>query len=82
MQAAFAHVLMLVFAAAIARLGWFITRNSEQASRFFTLGAEPVFGKRFAVIWTKAIGWVFTVVGCFGVALYSVLIPLDLFRAR
>jgi cytochrome b561 len=56
MQAAFAHVLMLVFAAAIARLGWFITRNSEQASRFFTLGAEPVFGKRFAVIWTKAIG--------------------------
>jgi hypothetical protein len=82
MDAAFAHALMLAFAAATARLGWFMIHNPERTSRFFTFGTEPPFGKRLAIAWSKATGWLFTVGGCFGVALYLVLIPLDLFRSR
>jgi hypothetical protein len=82
MRAAFAHVLMLVFAAAIARLGWFMTHNPARASRFFTFGTEPSFGKWLALAWSNAVGWLFTLGGCFGIALYLVLIPLDLFHSR
>jgi hypothetical protein len=82
MQAAFAHVLMLMFAAATARLGWFMAHNPERASRFFTFGTEPAFGKRLAIAWSIAAGWFFTVGGCLGIALYLVLIPIDLFHSR
>ena len=80
MQAAFAHALMLLVAAAMGRLGWFMAHSPERAIRFFTFGTELAFGKRFAQIWSKAAGWFFTVFGCLGVPFYLVQILLDLSR--
>jgi len=80
MQADFVHTLMLLVAAAMARLGWFMAHNPVRAIRFFTFGVDPAFGKRLATAWSKATGWFFTVFGCFGMAFYLVLILLDLFR--
>jgi hypothetical protein len=79
MQAAFGHALMLVFAAAIAWLGWFMAHDPERASRLFTFGSEPAFGKRFVLSWSRGVGWFFTAGGCLGSALYLVLITIDLF---
>jgi hypothetical protein len=80
MQAVFAHALMLMFATAVARFGWFMAHKSERGSRFFTFG-EPAFGKQLAIAWSRAVGWFFTVGGCLGIALYLVLIPIDLLHA-
>ena len=82
MQAVAAHALMLVFAAAAARLGWFMVRAPERALRVFTFGAEPAFGKQFGMAWCKAAGWLFTLMGCLGIVLYLVLIPIDLWHAH
>jgi len=72
---------MLAFAAAVAGLGGYMVRAPERALRVFTFG-EPAFGKRFGVAWCKAAGWLFIVGGCFGIVLYLVLIPIDLWRSR
>jgi hypothetical protein len=82
MHAAFAHAFMLVFAAATARFGWFMAHDPERASRLFTFGTEPAFGKRFVLSWSRVVGWVFIVGGCVGSALYLVLIAIDLFHSR
>jgi len=82
MQAATAHAFMLLFAVALARLGWFMAHNPERASRLFTFGTEPAFGKRLALTWGRAVGWFFTVGGCLGIALYLVLITIDLLHSR
>jgi hypothetical protein len=82
MQAAFVHALMLSVAAALAWFGWFMAHNPERAIRFFTFGTEPAFGKRFALTWSRAVGWTFTVGGCLGSMLYLVLISVDLFHSH
>lgn len=40
MQAALVHVFMLIFAAALARLGWFIAHNPERLAGQQRLGAK------------------------------------------
>ena len=82
MQSAFAHALMLAFAAAMMGFGRYMVRAPERALRVFTFGAEPTFGKRFGVAWCKAAGWLFTVGGCFGIVLYLTLIPIDLWHSH
>ena len=82
MHAALAHVLMLGFAATMARFGWFMVHNPERACRIFLFGQEPAFGKRFAIAWSRTAGWMFMAGGCFGTVLYLVLIPIDLFHSR
>ncbi len=82
MEAAIAHLLMLAVACLIARLGWFMTRKPEKASRWFMLKERPVVGEKFAVGWTRMCGWLFTVSGCLGVLLYVVLIPFDLLAGQ
>jgi cytochrome b561 len=82
MQAALVHVFMLIFAGALARLGWFMSHNPERASRLFTFDTGSPFGKRLALTWSRAVGWFFTVGGCIGITLYLVLIPIDLLHSR
>jgi len=50
---------MLLFAAATARFGWFMAHDPERAVRFFTFGQDPAFGKGFALVWSKLVGWFF-----------------------
>ncbi len=82
MSIAAAHVLMFFVAAAIARFGWFMAHKPERAIRIFLFGQDPAFGRRFAIAWSKSVGWMFTIVGCFGSVLYPVLIAFNLFHAR
>jgi len=82
MQTALAHALMLVFAIALTRFGWYMSHAPERALRVFTFGAEPAFGKRLGLAWCKATGWFFIVGGCLGVVLYLVLIPIDLWHSH
>ncbi len=78
MKAALVHFVMLCFAAAVARLGWYIAHNPEPASRFFTLGVEPAIGAKFAIKYFRILGWFFTVFSILGVVLYLVMLPIDL----
>jgi hypothetical protein len=78
MHVVFAHVLMLLFAGAMGRYGWFMAHNPERTLRLFTFGTEPTFGKGFFVRWNKGGGWFFTSFGCLGVALSFFLLALDL----
>jgi hypothetical protein len=80
MPIAYAHALMLLVSAGVARLGWFLAHDPERGYRIFLFGQEPAFGKRLAVGWSRAVGWMFTVGGCLGTLLYLVLIPIDLFH--
>jgi hypothetical protein len=82
MPIAAAHTLGFLFAAAVARFGWFMAHNPERGYRIFLFGQEPAFGKRFLVIWSRTVGWMFTVGGCLGTVLYLVFIPIDLFHSR
>ncbi len=82
MQAAFAHFLMLVVAAAMATLGWYMAHNPTRTLRFFTFGTEPAFGQRFGVAWCRIVGWFFAVGGSLGMLLYLVLLPMDFWRSR
>ncbi|HTF68681.1 MAG TPA: hypothetical protein VK638_38985 [Edaphobacter sp.] len=82
MQVVFAHSLMLIFAAALARLGWFMTLAPERASHLFTLGTKPAFGKRLAASWCRAVGWLFTIGGSRAVPFYLVLITIDFWHSR
>jgi cytochrome b561 len=81
MQAASGHFLMLVFAAVIARLGWYMAHNPTRTLRFFTFGTEPAFGHKFGVAWCRIGGWFFAVGGSLGVLLYLVLLPMDFWRS-
>jgi hypothetical protein len=80
MEAALTHGLMLLFAAGMARLGWYMKQNPKSASRWFTLRERPMVGESFAIGWTRIMGWFFTVSACIGIVLYLVIIPFDLFR--
>jgi cytochrome b561 len=82
MRAALAHTLMLVFAAVVARTGWFMAHAPERALRFFTLGTDPVFGKTFGATWCRTLGWIFTWFFGIGVVFYLILIPIDIFHSR
>ncbi len=82
MQAAFAHFLMLVFAIALLRAGWFMAHNPQRAVRFFTFGTDPIFGANFAIAWCRILGWIFFCGSAFGALLYLVLIPIDILRSR
>ena len=82
MHTTLAHTLMLVFAAVVARIGWFMAHNPERALRFFTLGTDPVLGKIFETIWCRTLGWIFTWFFGIGVVFYLILIPIDIFHSR
>ncbi len=59
-----------------------MAHNPERGYRIFLFGQEPAFGKRFAIMWSRTVGWMFTVGGFLGTLLYLVLIPIDLFHSR
>lgn len=82
MHIAVAHALGLFFATAVAKLGWFLAHNPERGYRVFLFGQEPPFGKRFALTWSRTVGWMFAVGGWLGAVLYLVLIPIDLFHSH
>jgi hypothetical protein len=69
-----AHSVMLLFAATAAALGWHMAHNPAQALRFFTFGTEPMFGKKFFVMFCKISGWLCFAVMSAGAAFYIVLI--------
>ncbi len=78
MQLALAHFVGLLFAAGMVFLGRLILRHPDRVVRAFHLGTEPALGKKFALLWAKSSGWLFTVIGTFGVILYLVMIPIEL----
>jgi len=53
-------------------------RHPDRTIRFFLFGSDPPFAQRLALLWAKSSGWLFTVIGTFGVILYLVMIPIDL----
>jgi len=69
---------MLLFAAAIAILGWYMAHNPIRTLRFFHFGMEPAFGKKFGVAFCKTCGWTFSVGMSAGVIFYFVLIMMDI----
>jgi cytochrome b561 len=81
MRAALAHFLMLVFAIAILKAGWFMAHKPQQALRFFTFGTEPIFGAKLGTAWCKISGWIFVCGSVFGIVLYLILIPIDILHS-
>lgn len=73
----FAHSVMLLLAATSAALGWHMAHNPTQAFRFFTFGIEPMFGKKFFVMFCRVSGWLFFAGMSAGGVLYIVLIISD-----
>lgn len=82
LSAVFAHLVMLLFAAATATLGWYMAHNPTQALRFFTFGMEPAFGKKLGVAFCKALGYLFCAFMSAGVVFYSILIVMDILHGR
>jgi ABC-type uncharacterized transport system permease subunit len=82
MPLAAAHALAFFFAAGVARFGWFMANYPERGYKIFLFGQEPAFGKRCVLIWSRTVGWMFTIGGCLGTVLYMVMIPIDLFHSH
>jgi hypothetical protein len=81
MPLAAAHALGFFFAAAVARFGWFMANYPERGIKIFLFGQEPAFGKKYVLIWSRTVGWFFTIFGCLGMVLCMVMIPIDLFHS-
>jgi cytochrome b561 len=82
MNAALAHTVMLVFAAAVAVVGWLMAHNSARASRFLTFGLEPAFGAKYCIMFTRFLGWFFFIMSGLGTVLYMILVPLDILHSH
>jgi hypothetical protein len=81
MQEALFHSIALLISAAVAFLGRFVARQPNRMIRFFTGGARaPETG--IFIGFSRVAGWFFLIMGCLGVALYTVLIPIDFLHAR
>ena len=60
MHDAIQHLVLLVFAIAFSRIGWFMAHNPARVYRAFTLGGTE-FGRNFLVGFCRIVGWCFTV---------------------
>jgi hypothetical protein len=74
------HTIGLMFSAAMTLLGRLIARQPNRMVRFFTLGMGSE--TRIALGFSRITGWFFLVMGCVGVILYLVMIPIDLLHSK
>jgi hypothetical protein len=72
------HFVLLLFAAGLSALGWFIAHHPGHMYRFFTFGIQPE--NKFFIGFCRVCGWFFTVFSAVGTLMYLGLIVHDLIR--
>ena len=80
MQEAMFHTIGLMFSAATEILGWLIERQPNRFIRFFRFGMGTQ--SRIVLGISRIMGWFFLAMGCVGVLLYLIMIPVDLLHSR
>jgi len=78
-QDALQHFVLLLFAAGLSTVGWFMAHKPSETYRIFTLWTQPEENK-YLVDFCKGLGWLFAVFFGVGTLMYLGLMVHDLLR--
>jgi hypothetical protein len=74
------HLILLLFAASFSLIGWFVAHNPAKVSRPFTFALQSE--QWFFVGFVRPTGWCFAIFFAPGVAMYAILMAIDVLRLR